>query len=127
MYPQLSNAADLKPATVLVYRTHSLQATLADAFIGVEEGYFTKLSEDQFTRFELDPGFHLFRTGARGSVSSQTHIKVNPGETLCIESRPNYEELEWLMVPFLNALIPSFVLEETPCPTEETLKQLTAI
>ena len=125
--PMVTEIADQPVGNVLFFRGHSLQAKLADAYIGAEEGYFAQLDEDQYTRIELDSGFHLFKAKARGSVASESHIKVSPGETVCIEARPNYEELEWLAVPFLNALIPSFVLEESPCPEETKLAEFTQV
>ncbi|MEJ8569413.1 hypothetical protein [Elongatibacter sediminis] len=113
--------------SVVFYRTHSLQATLADAYIGTGDDYFLQLDEDEYTRVEVKGGFHQFRARAQGSVSSDTRVKVNPGETVCVEARPNYEELEWLAVPFVNAFIPSFVLEETPCPSAEEMSRWTRV
>ena len=112
-----ASVADTNPGEVVIYRNTNVQAGLARAYIGTDEGYFVQLEQNQYTRFEIDPGFHQFKVRAHGSVSSQRDINVNPGETLCIEARPNYEDAEWLIVPFVNALLPSFVLEETRCPS----------
>ncbi|MDO6563725.1 hypothetical protein Q4488_10040 [Amphritea sp. 1_MG-2023] len=125
--PQFKSANEQAAGEVVIYRTDSLQAKLANAYVGVEEGYFSELGENQYMVFKVDPGFHLFKTRAHGSVASQSHIKVGAGESLCIEARPNYEEMEWLVIPFVNALIPSFVLEETPCPSAEVLKALSKV
>ena len=114
--PQLTETSPAEAGHVTIYRQHSLQAKLAKAYVGTADGYFAQLDEDQHVTFDIEPGFHVLKARAHGSVSSQSHFKVNPGESLCIEARPNHEEMEWLAVPFLNALIPSFVLEETPCP-----------
>ncbi len=112
---------------VLIYRTQNLQGSLAKAYIGSEHGYFSKLGTNQYLQFSIDPGFHTFKARAHGSVASTSTIKVMPGETLCIEARPNHEEMEWLAVPFVNALIPSFVLKETTCPSPADLTALSAV
>lgn len=125
--PQANLVDASEAGKVLIYRHASLQAALAKAYVGVESGYFSKLDENQYVEFEVDPGFHLFKTRAHGSVSSQSHIKVTAGELVCLEARPNYEEMEWLAVPFLNALVPSFVLEETACLRADELRNLTLV
>lgn len=125
--PQTSTESNQPAGKILVFRTSSLQASLAKAYVGFEEGYFSKLDENQYLQFEIDPGFHTFKARAHGSIASESEIKVMPGEMLCIEARPNYEELEWLAIPFINALIPSFVLKETTCPSPDALSKLTAI
>ncbi len=122
--PQVSAHSAQPIGTVLMYRTNSMQAKLADAYIGLGKDYFAQLDENQYTEFKLGTGFHEFRARAHGSVSSKANIKVSQGEKVCIQVQPNHEELEWLVVPFVNAMIPSFVLKETPCPS---LEQLTAV
>ncbi len=122
--PQVSANEQASVGTVLMYRTNSLQAKLADAYVGLGEDYFVQLDENQYTEFKLGAGFHRFSAKAHGSVASKNNIKVSQGEKVCIQVQPNHEELEWLVVPFLNAMIPSFVLKETPCPN---LDNLTAI
>ena len=112
--------------SILFYREHSPQARLADAYLGNGAGYFVSLGEDQFSRISVPAGFHAFKVRAQGSVAFNAEFKVNAGETVCVETRPNHEELEWLVVPFLNALIPSFVLEETACPSAAALDKLAA-
>lgn len=111
---------------VFIYRKQSLQASLADAYLGTEEnGYFSKLDENQYIELSVNPGFHTFTAGTHGSVGSKYTVKVTQGENVCVEARPNHEELEWLVIPFVNAFVPSFVLEETECPSMAELAMLT--
>lgn len=112
---------------VLFYRGNNLQASLADAYLGTEQGYFLRLDQQQYSTLEVPAGFHEFKVRAQGSVAYSREIKVNADETVCIETRPNFEELEWLVVPFVNALIPSFVIEETACPGEAMLGELASV
>lgn len=113
--------------TILLYRTHSLQATLANAFIGTEDGYFIELNEDQYTTFQIDSGFHKFKAKAHASAASKKDIKIGAGETVCIQARPNLEDLEWQIVPIVGQFFPTFVLEETECPSNEELQKLTQV
>lgn len=126
-YTALGGAEAVESGTVLFYRGHSPQAKLADAYLGAGKGYFLSLDEDQYASVEVPVGFNEFKVRAQGSVAFKTQIKVNVGETVCVETRPNHEELEWLVLPFVNALIPSFVLEETPCPNTAAFDELAAI
>lgn len=121
--PQV-NANNQAYGTVLMYRTNSLQAKLADAYIGIGEDYFAQLDENQYTQFKLIAGFHEFRAKGHGSVSSKSNINIEKGETVCIQVQPNHDELEWLLVPFINAMIPSFVLKETVCPSLQLLNKV---
>ena len=110
---------------VLIYRKESLQASLANAYLGTEgKGYFSSLDENQYIEFSVEPGFHTFTAKAHGSVRSKFTVKVTQGENVCVEARPNHEDLAWLAVPFVNAFIPSFVLVETPCPSAKELAKL---
>lgn len=122
-----ADAAEGPSGRIMFYRGNNLQATLADAYLGTEDGYFLSLDEDQYTTLEVPAGFHEFRVRAQGSVAFKRAIKVNAGETVCVETRPNFEELEWLMVPFVNAFVPSFVIDETACPSAAALAELAAI
>ena len=114
--PVAGQASNGQAGRVVIYRSESLQAGLAKAYIGINDGYFTQLAQNEFLTISVDPGFHQFKARAQGSVASKHQIKINPGETVCVAAKPNHEELEWLAVPFVNALVPSFVLEETQCP-----------
>lgn len=122
--PQVDVKANQQFGTVLMYRTNSLQAKLADAYIGLGDDYFAQLDENQYTEFRLGAGFHEFRAKAHGSVSSKASFKINNGEKVCIQVQPNHEELEWLVIPFVNALIPSFVMKETKCPSLQRLSKI---
>lgn len=106
---------DLHPAKLIVYREKSVQAGLADVYIGTDDGYFVQLGANQYAEVELRSGFYEFKAKAQGSVPSTTTIRLNPDETVCIKARPNHEELHLLAIPFVNALVPSFVMEETAC------------
>jgi len=129
--PDNYNAINPSPSeergTIVFYRGHSPQASLANAYLGTDKGYFLELDEDQYVSIDVPAGFTEYKVRAQGSVAFKSQIKVNAGETVCVETRPNYEELEWLVVPFINALVPSFVLEETACPSAETLGELASI
>ncbi len=122
-----ADAAEGPSGSIMFYRGSNLQAALADAYLGTADGYFISLDESQYTTLEVPAGFHEFRVRAQGSVAFTKKIKVNAGETVCVETRPNVEELEWLLVPFVNALIPSFVIDETLCPSTAELASLAAI
>jgi hypothetical protein len=113
--------------SIVFFRGHSLQASLANAWLGSNDGYFLGLDEDQYVRIDVETGFHEFKVRAQGSVAFKSAIKVNAAETVCVEVRPNHEELEWLLVPVVNALIPSFTLRETVCPGPADLGELAAI
>lgn len=122
--PQVDASHHQSFGTVLMYRTNSLQAKLADAYIGIGEDYFAQLDENQYTEFNLNTGFHEFRAKAHGSVSAKANFKINAGEKVCIQVQPNHEELEWLVLPFVNAMIPSFVMKETACPSLQHLSKV---
>ncbi len=114
-----------KNAEVLFFRQSSLQAKLADAYLGSDGGdYFTQLGEKEYTRYRVTSGWHQFAVKAQGSVSSSQNIQFHAGKTTCVEVRPNTEDAEWLAVPFLNALIPSFKLESVPCPSLAQLSKV---
>ncbi len=49
------------------------------------------------------------------AASHRNETLTSLGETLSMGARPNYEDAEWSVVPIVNALILSFVLEETHC------------
>lgn len=102
--------------TIMFYREDSAQAKFAHAYLGTRQGYFLALDERQYASISVPAGFNELKVKAQGSRAFAALINVNAGETVCIRTRPNHEDLEWLVVPFLNALIPSFVMEETPCP-----------
>ncbi len=108
-------AEDAHPAKLVVYREKSTQAGLADVYIGTDDGYFVQLEANQYAEVDLRSGFYKFKAKARGSVPSIATVKLNPDESVCMKARPNYEELHLLVIPFVNALVPSFVLEETEC------------
>ncbi|WP_428033150.1 hypothetical protein [Amphritea sp.] len=114
-----------KNAEVLFFRQASLQAKLADAYLGSGGGdYFTQLGEKEYTRYPMTSGWHEFAVKAQGSVSSSQNIEFHAGKTTCVEVRPNTEDVEWLAVPFLNVLIPSFKLDSVPCPSLAKLTQV---
>ncbi|MBT00123.1 MAG: hypothetical protein CMI01_15790 [Oceanospirillaceae bacterium] len=114
-----------KDAEVLFFRQSSLQAKLADAYLGTGGGdYFLQLGEKEYARYPVTSGWYEFVVKAHGSVSSSQNIEFHAGKTTCVEVRPNTEDVEWLAVPFLNALIPSFKLESVPCVSLAELTQV---
>ncbi|MAC33693.1 MAG: hypothetical protein CME38_08835 [Haliea sp.] len=119
--------ADREHANLLIFRQNSAQATLADAYIARGDEYFAKLGENQYTVVQVDAGLHEFRAKAHASVSFKTQLSLQPEETVCLEARPNHENLHLLVIPFLNALVPSFILEETGCPSSSRLETMVAV
>ncbi|MGV6815687.1 MAG: hypothetical protein ACWA44_00275 [Thiotrichales bacterium] len=111
-------------ASVLVYRQSSPQAALAKAMLGTDQAYIAELAQDEYIQLNVASGFHTFKTKANGSPASSINVSLSQGEKLCLEARPNHEELAVLLVPFVNALVPSFVLKTMPCPTEQQLSLL---
>lgn len=122
-----ANASRGPSGKIMFYRGSNLQATLAGAYLGTTDGYFLSLDENQYSTLTVPAGFHEFKVRAQGSVAFEKQVKVNAGETVCVEARPNVEELEWLLLPFINAFIPSFVLQETACPGSAVLGGLVEI
>ncbi len=112
---------------MLIFRQSSLQASLADVRLAEDDHYFSALGQNEYTQFAVEPGFKTFRAKAVGSVSSKMNISVAENETVCVEARPNHEDLYLLVIPFLNALVPSFKLVEVACPSETELAALTQI
>lgn len=109
------SADDDQSARLVVYRQDEIQGGLSDVFVGTDDGYFMRLGRNEYAEVTLRSGFHELKAKAKGSVPSNATLKLNPSETVCIEARPNREELHLLVIPFVNALVPSFVLEETEC------------
>ena len=112
---------------LILFRSESAQAILADAYIGNENGYFVQLGQNQYTDVSIAEGLHRLSVQAQGSISSDTPITVKSGETVCVEARPNHESIHLVVIPFLNVFVPSFVLEEAACPGAQQLAQYTKV
>ncbi len=112
-------------AELLLYRTSSLQAKLADAYVGDVDGdYFVQLGEQEYATYSMPAGWADFKVKAKGSVAAEQKLHLIEGQTTCVEVQPNQEDVEWLFVPFLNALVPSFLLKATPCPVLSELDKV---
>ncbi len=120
-------AGEADAATLVVYREKSAQAALADVYIGTDDGYFIRLGDDEYAEVDLRSGFYELKAKAKGSVPSEATVKLNPEETVCMRARPNHEELHLLVIPFVNALVPSFVLEETECVDLDRFERQVAV
>jgi hypothetical protein len=107
--------------SVLVYRKSAMLAMFADVYVGDDSGYFTQLGRNEYTRIERPLGWQQLKARAQGGVASEQEFDFRKGETICLEARPNHEDVAALMVPFVNALVPSFVLKQTSCPDLEGL------
>lgn len=125
--PQVSATSKTSQGELLFFRRHSLQAKLANAFIGTPNGYFIQLGENQYYGLAVNSGWQNYKVKAHGSLASSLGVNVRPGERICIEARPNHEGLPLLFIPYLNALEPSFVLKETGCPSAAEMSALNKV
>lgn len=115
---------DEQTVPVLIYRQTAMLAMFADVYIGDDSGYFLHLGRNEYARVVRPVGWQQLKARAQGSVASEKDFEFQAGETICLEARPNREELATLLVPFVNALVPSFVLRQTACPDLEGLTQV---
>jgi|GEM_PF-1773808 len=119
--------ADERQAKLLIYRSSALQASLADAYIGTKDGYFTQLGQDQYIELSLAAGMHELKVKAQGSVAAKQSIQLGANEQTCLVVRPNSEDLFLVVIPFLNALVPSFVMAPAACPDAKVMQSMTPV
>ena len=110
-------------ADLLVYRESAFQAGAVSLYIGKNDEYFLELANDEYGQVKIDAGKYVIQAKASGSPSSEIAIELKTNQTICLASKPNPEMLGAIAIPLVANMVPTFVLEQVTCPSEEVLNK----
>jgi len=108
---------------VVVYRKGAFHAGAVSMYLGENNKYFLSLRNDEYAKFSIDSGAHLFQVDADASPPSELAVTLEPGAKVCFKVKPNPATLGAAVIPILGNMLPSFVMEESGCPSEEALSK----
>ena len=90
-------------------------------YLGEDDKYFVKLRNNQYSKFKINSGEHLFQAKADASPSSKLKINLPENTTVCLRALPNPQMLGAVAVPIVANMVPTFIIEKTECPSSEKL------
>jgi hypothetical protein len=105
-------------AVLTVFREPGFMAGAVDALIGKDKQYFTKLSNREFARFEVDSGNHLFQVDVDGAPAFELALNLLPNTSVCIKVESNPKLAGVTLVPLVANFTPNFIMQKVACPNK---------
>ena len=106
---------------VVVFREGAFHAGGVSLYVGKNDKYFLKLRNDQYGKFTINAGKYTLQAKADASPASELGVNLSSGDTVCLKGEPNPDSLAAIIIPFAGNMIPTFILKEVDCPSQDEL------
>ncbi|HIG62451.1 MAG TPA: hypothetical protein EYQ22_16330 [Gammaproteobacteria bacterium] len=107
---------------IVIYRASAFQAGAVSMYLGEKNRYFIELQNNQYAKFMIDSGNHLFQAKANASPASELYLETKPNVKYCLTVEPNPDMLGAVIIPLIANMVPTFIVKDTSCPGDEFLK-----
>jgi hypothetical protein len=115
-------SASTTQSEIVIYRASAFQAGAVSMYLGGKNLYFIELQNNQYDKFMIDSGNHLFRAKANASPASQLYLEMKPNVKYCLAVEPNPDRLGAVIIPLIANMVPTFIGKNTSCPSHAFLK-----
>jgi hypothetical protein len=117
--------AGQEKASVLVYRETAFNAAGIEMIFGINDADLYPLHNANYATLTLPAGQHeLFVRSNQADRPYRLTMTLAGGDAKCIRAYANPANVGKAFMPIAYYLGNSFLMNEVPCPTEETLKTM---